>query len=73
MAQFIGAVHSQIFMSNDVLVKAGARGDALYFIAYGTMVVYNSAEKEVKDLLGIRLGFVLTLSAIAAYDFALKS
>ncbi|KYM79373.1 Potassium/sodium hyperpolarization-activated cyclic nucleotide-gated channel 1 [Atta colombica] len=50
MAQFIGAVHSQIFMSNDVLVKAGARGDALYFIAYGTMVVYNSAEKEICHL-----------------------
>ncbi|XP_018369234.1 PREDICTED: potassium/sodium hyperpolarization-activated cyclic nucleotide-gated channel 1-like [Trachymyrmex cornetzi] len=50
VAQFIGAVRSEIFMSNDVLVRAGARGDALYFIAYGTVVVYNSAEKEICHL-----------------------
>ncbi|XP_018314248.1 potassium/sodium hyperpolarization-activated cyclic nucleotide-gated channel 2 [Mycetomoellerius zeteki] len=50
VAQFVGAVRSEIFMSNDVLVRAGARGDALYFIACGTVVVYNSAEKEICHL-----------------------
>ncbi|XP_018348331.1 PREDICTED: potassium/sodium hyperpolarization-activated cyclic nucleotide-gated channel 2-like [Trachymyrmex septentrionalis] len=50
VAQFVSAVRSEIFMSNDVLIRAGARGDALYFIAYGTVVVYNSAEKEICHL-----------------------
>jgi len=50
VTQLVGAVRSEIFMTNDTLVKAGARGDALYFIACGTVAVYNNAEKEVKDL-----------------------
>ncbi|KYM97158.1 Potassium/sodium hyperpolarization-activated cyclic nucleotide-gated channel 1, partial [Cyphomyrmex costatus] len=50
VAQFVGAIRSEIFMSNDVLVRAGARGEALYFIACGTVVVYNSAEKEICHL-----------------------
>jgi len=45
----VGAVRSEIFMTNDTLVRAGACGDALYFIACGIVAVYNNAEKEVKD------------------------
>lgn len=48
VTQLIGAVRSEIFMPNDVLVRAGARGDALYFIACGTIAIYDSAGKEVK-------------------------
>lgn len=50
VTQLVGAVRSEIFMSNDVLVRASARGDALYFVASGTVVVYNNVGKEVKDL-----------------------
>ncbi|KAG5314017.1 HCN1 protein, partial [Acromyrmex insinuator] len=50
IAQFVGAIRSEIFMADDVLVRAGARGDALYFIAYGTVVVYNNVEKEICHL-----------------------
>jgi signal-transduction protein with cAMP-binding, CBS, and nucleotidyltransferase domain len=48
VTQLIGALRSEIFMPNDVLVKAGARGDALYFVASGTIAVYDNAGKEVK-------------------------
>lgn len=48
----VDAMHSEIFMPNDVLVKANSRGDALYFIASGTVAVYNNMGKEVKDLRG---------------------
>lgn len=50
VTQLVGAVRSEIFMANDALVKAGARGDALYFVACGTVAVYNNAGREVKDL-----------------------
>ncbi|KAG5325329.1 HCN2 protein, partial [Pseudoatta argentina] len=50
IAQFVGAIRSEIFMADDVLVRAGAHGDALYFIAYGTVVVYNGLEKEICHL-----------------------
>lgn len=46
--QLLGAVSSEIFMSNDALVKAGTRGEALYFVASGTVAVYNNVGKEVR-------------------------
>jgi len=48
ITQLAGALRSEIFMPNDVLVKAGTRGDALYFVAFGIIAVYDSAGKEVK-------------------------
>ncbi|XP_050461211.1 potassium/sodium hyperpolarization-activated cyclic nucleotide-gated channel 1-like isoform X3 [Cataglyphis hispanica] len=45
--KLIGAVYSEIFMPNDALVKAGTRGDALYFISSGTVAVYNNIGKEI--------------------------
>lgn len=50
VTQLVDAVYSEIFMPNDALVKAGTRGEALYFIASGTVAVYNNTEKEVKEL-----------------------
>lgn len=48
VTQLISSVCSEIFMPNDALVRAGTRGDALYFIASGTVAVYNNVGKEVK-------------------------
>lgn len=47
LTQLVGAVSSEIFMPNDALVKAGTRGNALYFIACGTVAVYNNIGKEI--------------------------
>lgn len=47
VTQLIGVVYSEIFMPNDALVRAGTRGDALYFIASGTVAVYNNIGKEI--------------------------
>lgn len=49
MPLLVRALRSEIFMSNDILVKANSNGDALYFIASGTVAVYNNVGKEVKD------------------------
>ncbi|XP_076385220.1 potassium/sodium hyperpolarization-activated cyclic nucleotide-gated channel 1 isoform X2 [Megachile rotundata] len=50
MAQLTGALRSEIFMTGDEIVKAGTRGEALYFISSGTVAVYNSTGKEVCHL-----------------------
>ncbi|KAL6266965.1 hypothetical protein P5V15_000049 [Pogonomyrmex californicus] len=50
IAQLVNVVHSEIFMPNDVLVQANARSNALYFIASGTVAVYNNAGKEICHL-----------------------
>ncbi|XP_071648937.1 potassium/sodium hyperpolarization-activated cyclic nucleotide-gated channel 1 [Temnothorax longispinosus] len=50
VTQLIGAVRSEIFMPNDALVKASTRGDALYFVASGTVAVYNNVGKEICHL-----------------------
>ncbi|KAM0728266.1 Potassium/sodium hyperpolarization-activated cyclic nucleotide-gated channel 2 [Formica fusca] len=47
VTQLISSVCSEIFMPNDALVRAGTRGDALYFIASGTVAVYNNVGKEI--------------------------
>ncbi|XP_011874430.1 PREDICTED: potassium/sodium hyperpolarization-activated cyclic nucleotide-gated channel 1-like [Vollenhovia emeryi] len=50
VTQLVGAVRSEIFIPNDTLVKASARGNALYFIASGTVAVYNNVGKEICHL-----------------------
>lgn len=45
--QLTGALQSEIYIAGDEIVKAGTRGEALYFISSGTVAVYNSAGKEV--------------------------
>ncbi|KAL0129336.1 hypothetical protein PUN28_004203 [Cardiocondyla obscurior] len=50
VTKLVGAVHSQIFMPNDVLVRANSYGDALYFVASGTVTVYNNMENEICHL-----------------------
>ncbi|EZA51460.1 Potassium/sodium hyperpolarization-activated cyclic nucleotide-gated channel [Ooceraea biroi] len=50
LTQLIGTVRSEIFMTNDVLITAGTNGDALYFIASGTVAVYNIMGREMCHL-----------------------
>jgi len=47
--QLIAKIHSQIYMTNDVLVGIGTTGDGLYFIHSGSMAVYNIMGKEVRS------------------------
>ncbi|XP_061936082.1 potassium/sodium hyperpolarization-activated cyclic nucleotide-gated channel 1 isoform X4 [Apis cerana] len=48
--QLTGALQSEIYIAGDEIVKAGTRGEALYFISSGTVAVYNSAGKEICHL-----------------------
>lgn len=49
VAQLADVLHSEIFITNNVLIRAGTRGDALYIIASGTVAVFNNVGKEVRD------------------------
>lgn len=47
VSQLINVLSSEIYLVNDTIVKAGEEGDGLYFIASGTVAVYNNLWKEV--------------------------
>ncbi|KAK2575102.1 hypothetical protein KPH14_008828 [Odynerus spinipes] len=50
LTQVTHLLSSEIFLVNDVIVKAGEEGDGLYFIATGTVAVYTNLGKEVCHL-----------------------
>ncbi|KAF3429792.1 hypothetical protein E2986_01475 [Frieseomelitta varia] len=50
IVQLTNSLHSKIYMTGDEIVKAGTRGEALYFISSGTVAVYNIMGKEVCHL-----------------------
>lgn len=37
----------EVFLPNDIIIKAGTFGDAMYFILYGTVAVFTLTGKEV--------------------------
>lgn len=47
MSQLINVLNFEIYLENDIIVKAGEEGDGLYFIASGTVAIYNNLWKEV--------------------------
>ncbi|XP_078038696.1 potassium/sodium hyperpolarization-activated cyclic nucleotide-gated channel 1 [Augochlora pura] len=50
VAQLTSALRSEIYMCGDKIVKAGTRGESLYFITSGTVAVYTAKGKEVCHL-----------------------
>ncbi|XP_017790992.1 PREDICTED: potassium/sodium hyperpolarization-activated cyclic nucleotide-gated channel 1-like [Habropoda laboriosa] len=48
--QLSSALRSEIYMTGDEVVKAGTRGEALYFVSSGTVAVYTAVGKEVCHL-----------------------
>lgn len=50
LVRIVKGMKSEIYLTNDVIVKAGIIGDSMYFIASGTIAVYTSSGKEVSAL-----------------------
>ncbi|XP_046753167.1 potassium/sodium hyperpolarization-activated cyclic nucleotide-gated channel 1-like [Diprion similis] len=44
------SLRTEVFLTNDIIFKAGTTGDAMYFIASGTVAIYTSLGKEVCHL-----------------------
>ncbi|XP_008212102.1 potassium/sodium hyperpolarization-activated cyclic nucleotide-gated channel 4-like isoform X1 [Nasonia vitripennis] len=50
LARIVALLKSEIFLTNDLIVKANQTGDCMYFIATGTVAVYTLTGKEVCHL-----------------------
>ncbi|XP_051169167.1 potassium/sodium hyperpolarization-activated cyclic nucleotide-gated channel 1-like [Leptopilina boulardi] len=50
LARIVALLKSEIFLTNDVIVRANTPGDCMYFIATGTVAVYTASGKEVCHL-----------------------
>jgi hypothetical protein len=50
LTRIVALLKSEIFLTNDVIVRANQPGDCMYFIAIGTVAIYTSSGKEVCHL-----------------------
>lgn len=48
VARILRSLKIQVYLTNDVIVQSGTPGDALYFIASGTVAIYTNSGKEVE-------------------------
>ncbi|KOC66239.1 Potassium/sodium hyperpolarization-activated cyclic nucleotide-gated channel 4 [Habropoda laboriosa] len=50
LGRIVALLRSEIFLTNDVIVRANQPGDCMYFIATGTVAIYTNSGKEVCHL-----------------------
>lgn len=50
LGRIVSLLKSEIFLINDVIVRANQPGDCMYFIATGTVAIYTNSGKEVCHL-----------------------
>ncbi|XP_066603419.1 potassium/sodium hyperpolarization-activated cyclic nucleotide-gated channel 1-like [Prorops nasuta] len=50
LSRIVALLKSEIFLTNDVIVRANQPGDCMFFIATGTVAVYTPTGKEVCHL-----------------------
>lgn len=50
ITRIVALLKSEIFLTNDVIVRANSPGDCMYFIATGTVAIYTGSGKEVCHL-----------------------
>lgn len=48
MGKILSKLQFEMFLPGDIITKAGAVGDCMYFITSGTVAVYTPMGKEVK-------------------------
>lgn len=47
VSEVISSLKSEVFLPNDIIVKAGTPGDCMYFLETGTVSVLTKNGKEV--------------------------
>ncbi|XP_034933805.1 potassium/sodium hyperpolarization-activated cyclic nucleotide-gated channel 1-like [Chelonus insularis] len=50
LTRIVGQLKSEVFLTNDVIVRAKEPGDCMYFIATGTVAIYTDSGKEICHL-----------------------
>lgn len=48
IGNIVPCLRQEVFLPNDIIVKAGTIGDCMYFIHCGTIAVYTPTGKEVR-------------------------
>lgn len=48
LLRIVSCLKSEIFLLNDVIIRANTTGDCMYFIASGTVAVFTKSGKEVR-------------------------
>lgn len=60
-AGMVPCLRQEVFLPNDIIVKAGTIGDCMYFIHCGTVAVYTPTGKEVILDFGYLFGFITSI------------
>lgn len=47
IVRIVSCLRAEVFLVNDVIVKANTPGDSMYFIASGTVAVFTNSGREV--------------------------
>ncbi|KAK5643493.1 hypothetical protein RI129_007338 [Pyrocoelia pectoralis] len=47
LARIVTCLRSEIFLANDVIVRAATAGNSMFFIASGTVAVFTASGREV--------------------------
>ncbi|KAL3273780.1 hypothetical protein HHI36_015207 [Cryptolaemus montrouzieri] len=47
LADVLGHLKGEVYLPNDIIIKAGTVGDCMYFLASGTVSVYTPSGREV--------------------------
>lgn len=50
LTRIVAILKAEIFLTNDVIVRANQLGDCMYFIASGTVAIYSNTGKEICHL-----------------------
>ncbi|KAK4885905.1 hypothetical protein RN001_002176 [Aquatica leii] len=50
LARIVSCLRSEVFLVNDVIVRAATAGNSMFFIASGTVAVYTSSGREICHL-----------------------
>ena len=50
LTRIVAILKSEIFLANDVIVRANQLGDCMYFIATGTVAIYTNSGREICHL-----------------------
>lgn len=50
LLRIVSCLKTEIFLVNDVIIKANTPGDCMYFISTGTVAIYTKSGREVRFL-----------------------
>ncbi|GJQ71734.1 hypothetical protein Trydic_g11427 [Trypoxylus dichotomus] len=50
LLRIVASMHQEIFMTNDVIIKANTIGDCMFFIGSGTVAIYTKLGREICHL-----------------------